>query len=317
MTPAAPQRTAPESGTGATRRRHRWAGTRRRVLHRGAVLPVAAAGVLVLALLPQAAQASGPSYVALGDSYTSGPLIPVQTGSPAGCLRSTSDYPALTAAAIGAASFTNISCQGATTADMTGSQSVPGGTNPPQFSALSSGTSVVTLGIGGNDIGFLSIIETCATESFSNPFGSPCKNHYTSGGTDQLAQAIQNLAPTIGSDLQQIHKLAPGARVFLVGYPDILPNTGYGCWPVVPVAYGDVPYLRGVENKLNAMLASEAAANGATFVNTYTDSIGHDVCQPPGTRWVEGLVPTAPAAPFHPNQLGEQHMATQVIAAVG
>lgn len=300
-----------------TRRVHRFAGTPRRVLRRAAVLPVAAAGTLVLVLLPQAAQASGPSYVALGDSYTSGPLIPDQAGSPAGCLRSSNDYPALTAAAIGASSFTDISCSGATTADMTGSQPVPGGTNPPQFSAIKSSTSVVTLGIGGNDIGFISIIETCATESLTNPFGSPCKNHYDSGGTDQLAQGIQNLAPVIGADLRQIHQLAPGARVFLVGYPDILPNTGYGCWPVVPIAFGDVPYLRGVENELNAMLASEAAANGATFVNAYTGSIGHDACQAPGTKWVETLVPTSPAAPFHPNQLGEKYMATQVIAAIG
>jgi hypothetical protein len=268
-------------------------------------------------MLPQSAQASGASYVALGDSYTSGPLIPNQTGSPAGCLRSSSDYPADTAAAIAAASFVDISCSGATTADFTGPQSVPGGTNPPQFSAISPSTSVVTLGIGGNDIGFISIIETCATESLTNPFGSPCKNHYTAGGTDQLALAIQNLAPTIATDLQDIHQLSPNARVFVVGYPDILPNTGNGCWPIVPVSYGDVPYLRGVENKLNTMLANQAAANGATFVNTYTDSIGHDACQLPGTKWVETLVPTSPAAPFHPNQLGEQHMAAQVIAAIG
>jgi hypothetical protein len=286
-------------------------------LRRGGILPALAAALLVLVLLPQAAHASGPSYVALGDSYTSGPLIPSQTGSPSGCLRSTSDYPALTAAAIGASSFTNVSCSGATTLDMNGSQSVTGGTNPPQFSALSAGTSVVTLGIGGNDLGFISIIETCATESLTNPFGSPCKDHYTAGGTDQLAQAIQALAPTIGVLLRQIHTLAPGARVFVVGYPDILPNTGSGCWPIVPVAFGDVPYLRGVENELNTMLANQAAANGATFVNTYADSIGHDVCQLPGTKWLEGLLPTSPAVPFHPNQLGEQHMAAQVIAAIG
>jgi lysophospholipase L1-like esterase len=273
--------------------------------------------VLVLVFLPQAAQASGASYVALGDSYTAGPLIPDQTGSPAGCLRSTHDYPALTAAAIGASSFTNVSCSGATTADMTASQPVTLGTNPPQFSALSSGTTLATIGIGGNDIGFYSIVKTCAEESLTNPFGSPCKNHYDSGGTDQLAQAIQNLAPAVGAVLQGIHQRAPGARVFLVGYPAILPNTGNGCWPLVPVSFGDVPYLRGVELELNQMLASEAVANDATFVNTYTDSIGHDACQLPGAKWVEGLIPTSPAAPFHPNELGEQHMADRVIAAIG
>ena len=65
------------------------------------------------------------------------------------------------------------------------------------------------------------------------------------------------------------------------------------------------------------MLATEAAANNATFVDTYTASIGHDVCQAPGTKWVEGLIPTSLAVPFHPNALGEQEMARQVLAAQG
>jgi lysophospholipase L1-like esterase len=288
-----------------------------RVLRPGALIAAAAAGLLVLVLLPQTAQAGGASYVALGDSYTAGPLIPALTGSPAGCLRSTHDYPADVAAAIGASSYVNVSCSGATTADMTQPQSVTLGTNPPQFGALRSSTTLVTVGIGGNNIGFYNIVKTCAEESITNPFGSPCKSHYTAGGTDQLAQAIQNLAPKVGSVLQGIHARAPHARVFLVGYPVILPNSGNGCWPLVPVSFGDVPYLRGVELKLNAMLSSEAAANGATFVNTYTDSIGHDACQLPGTKWMEGLIPTSLAAPFHPNELGEEHMADQVIAAIG
>jgi lysophospholipase L1-like esterase len=288
-----------------------------RVLRRGGLLSAATVGLLALALLPQTAQASGASSVALGASYTAGPFIPDQAGSPAGCLRSTSDYPADVAATIGASSYANVSCSGATTADMTQPQSVTLGTNPPQFGALSSSTTLVTVGIGGNDIGFYNIVKTCAEESLLNPFGSPCKNHYTAGGTDQLAQAIQNLAPKVGSVLQEIHALAPNAQVFLVGYPVILPNSGDGCWPLVPISFGDVPYLRGVELELNAMLASEAGANNAVFVNTYADSIGHDACQAPGTKWVEGLIPTSPAAPFHPNQLGEEHMADQVIAAVG
>lgn len=284
---------------------------------RTALLPVAASGLLLAVLIPQASQAStGPSYVALGDSYTAGPLIPTQTGSPIACLRSTNDYPADVASSLGSSSFTNISCSGATTANMNGSQSVTGGTNPPQFSALSSSTTLVTMGIGGNDIGFSSILETCAEDSLNNPLGDPCKQHYTSGGTDQLAAAINALGPVIGSLLQQIHQLAPNAKILLVGYPVILPNSGDGCWPVVPIAYGDVPYLRGVEQELNQMLSSEAAANGVTYVNTYTDSIGHDACQSASNQWVEGLVPQTSAAPFHPNETGELHMADQVLAAL-
>jgi lysophospholipase L1-like esterase len=257
------------------------------------------------------------SYVSLGDSYTSGPLIPDQTGSPAGCLRSSHNYPSLVAAATGATSFTDVSCAGADTTDMTNPQPVTLGTNPPQDDALSAATTLVTLQIGGNDINFSSIIEKCAELSLTNPFGSPCKKHYTSGGTDQLRAAVNATAPKVAADLQGIHADAPSARVLVVGYPAILPNTGNGCWPVVPVAYGDVPYLRGVEKELNAMLTAVAAANGASYVNTYTASIGHDACQSPGTKWVEGLVPTSPAAPFHPNARGERGMARQVLRVLG
>jgi lysophospholipase L1-like esterase len=283
------------------------------------LLPLPASGVLMfLVLVPGVARASGTlNYVSLGDSYTAGPLIPDATGNPLGCLRSTSNYPSDVAAAIGATSFTDMSCSGATSSDLTESQSVTLGTNPPQLSGLSAGTNVVTLGMGGNDIGFSSIAEECATLSVSNPFGSPCKNHYTSGGVDQLAAAISADAPVIAADIREIHAAAPNARIFVVGYPDILPNTGYGCFPLEPLAFGDVPYLRGVEKELNQMLATAAAASSATYVDTYTPTIGHDICQTAkGSEWIEGLIPVKAAAPFHPNVHGEAAMATAVEAAI-
>jgi lysophospholipase L1-like esterase len=283
----------------------------------GSLLVITLSGTAGAGVFAPPGDAGPPHYVSLGDSYTAAPLVPSQTGSPAGCLRSTHSYPFLVAAGTGAATFTDVSCQGATTANMTHPQSVPLGTNPPEENALSVRTTLVTLQIGGNNIGFSDIIIHCTTLSLTNPFGSPCKDHYTSGGTDKLRAKINAAAPKVAADLQGIHADAPNARVFLVGYPVILPNSGDGCWPVVPIAYGDVPYLRGVEKALNSMLASVAAANNATFVDTYTSSIGHDVCQAPGTNWVEGLIPTSPAAPFHPNRLGEQNMARQVLAALG
>lgn len=289
-----------------------------RVILRRSLLPgIAAATLLATVFIPSAASASIGRYVALGDSYTSGPLIPDQVGYPAGCLRSDHNYPSLAKAALTPSSFSDISCQGADTTNMLNSQAVPFGTNPPQFSALSTGTSLVTVQIGGNDIGFASIVTTCAELSFTNPFSSPCKNKYTAGGTDQLAAAIKQTAPKVAAVLQGIHQRSPYARLLLVGYPVILPASGYGCWPYVPIAYGDVPYLRNTELELNQMLANEAAANGARYVDTYTSSIGHDVCATPGTEWVEGLWPIYPAAPFHPNKYGEKNMAARVEAVVG
>jgi lysophospholipase L1-like esterase len=69
-----------------------------------------------------------------------------------------------------------------------------------------------------------------------------------------------------------------------------------------------------VEKALNAMLEGEADDAGVTYVDTYTPTIGHDICQLPGTKWVEGLVPTAPAAPVHPNAQGMKAIAATVLA---
>jgi lysophospholipase L1-like esterase len=284
---------------------------------RAAALTLATAAPGQTAGTAQATASSGP-FVALGDSYAAGNLIPTSpTGTPAGCLRSTHNYSGDIRATVGASSYLDAACSGATTANMTQPQSTAIGTNPPQFDALAADDSLVTVTIGGNDVGFSSILKECATLSVTSPFGNPCQRHYTAGGTDQLAAAVAATGPKVAAVLRGIHSRAPQARILLAGYPDILPNTGTGCWPAVPLAHGDVPYLRATEVAFNRTLAQEAAANGATFVDTYTATIGHDVCQRPGVKWVEGLVPTSLAYPFHPNAQGQQAMANQVLATLG
>jgi len=84
----------------------------------------------------------------------------------------------------------------------------------------------------------------------------------------------------------------------------------------MPVGSSDVQYLRAKERQLNAMLATEAAANGATLVSWYEASIGHDACKSPLVRWVEPVVPVNPAAPIHPNLAGMQGAADVLVPAV-
>jgi lysophospholipase L1-like esterase len=255
--------------------------------------------------------------VALGDSFTAAPLAGKQGGPGAACLRSVHDYPSLVAAALGASvSLTNVSCYGASTGDLNHAQHTAGQSNPAQLSALSAADRLVTVQIGGDDIGFGQIAATCGALSLTNPAGSPCQRHYTQGGSDQLARSVARAGPAVAAALATIRQRAPHTRVLVIGYPDILPVRGNGCWPEVTIARGDLPYLRGVETQLNAMLAARAAAAHDTFVDTYTPSIGHDACQHPGTKWVEGLIPTSAAVPMHPNALGEQAMAREVVAAL-
>jgi lysophospholipase L1-like esterase len=296
---------------------------------------VAATGVLAAVLLtaachvatsaapaaPAAVHSSAAAYsttgpvVALGDSYTAGALLPIDThATPAGCLRSTKAYPTLVADALGAR-LIDVACASAGVKNMTAAQPTYLGTNPSQLSALAPGDRLVLLTLSGDDTGFLNVLKECVALSFTQPWGSPCEAHYTKGGSDQLAAGVVAEGPKMSQVLSEIAARAPGARIVVVGYPDVFPQSG-GCWPAVPITAGDVAYLRGTEVKVNAMLAAAAQAAGATFVNTYTPTIGHDFCQPESVRDVEGLLPGSLALPFHPNTRGQQAMANAVLAAI-
>ncbi len=258
---------------------------------------------------------SGP-YVALGDSYTAGPGIPEQTGVPAGCDRSSHAYPALLAARLHltAAQFRDVSCSGARITDLDGRQSTSDGANPAQLSALSASTRLVTLGIGGNDIGFADLVERCVTAGLLRQ--TPCREQLTTGG-DRVEARIRTAGEQLAVALAAIHRRAPHARVYVVGYPEILPADGGACASGLAMTVDDVAYLRVKEQHLNAMLRQRAAAAGARFVDTWTPSLGHDACETASIRWIEPLLPTAQAASLHPNARGEQGMADAVLATLG
>ena len=269
------------------------------------LLCVSAAVLFSGARLPVVAAAGPGLYVAMGDSFTAGPVIPNQLPEGGGCWRSDQNYPHLVARAR-QTPLRDASCSGATTRDLTNPQAVTGGTNPPQVDRLTTDVTTVTVQIGGNDIGFSEIIQRCTAPL---PLGTPCRDVYTSGGVDEISRRIAATGPKVAAVLAETRRRSPLARILVVGYPAILPETHPGCWPVMPIAPEDVPYLRAKEKELNAMLASQAAAAGNTYVDLYGPSVGHDACQLPGIRWVEPVVPLSPAAPVHPNALGMQKMA--------
>jgi lysophospholipase L1-like esterase len=273
---------------------------------------IAVVGIALSGCVPKLPPADG--YVALGDSFTAGPLIPTQLSNadiPGGCLQSDHNYPHVLSPRLNL-SFSDASCSGATTGDMTVSEPMSGGNNPPQFDRLSADTKVVTIGIGGNDIGFSDIATTCGEGGLNDPTGTPCQNAYVVNGDDIISDRIAAFKPNLAAAIDDIHTKAPAAKVFVVGYPAILPDSGSGCFPTIPFTPGDVPYLRAKEKQLNSAIQSAAGAHNAIYVDTYTPSIGHDGCEAVSTRWVEPAVPAAGAAPLHPNATGEQAMANIV-----
>ena len=279
----------------------------------------------VAATLAAAATAAGPAqaadrdhYVALGDSFTAAPFVLMQYGTPIGCGRSDHNYPSVVKAAIGATVFRDESCSSATTKHMTEPQSVLGGNHIPQFDALSSDATLVTVGIGGNDVGLVGAATECIQLGLLAPTGTACRSNFAKPeGGDRLVDKIAAAAPKIAATLQGIRARSPQARVLIVGYPAAGPTDGRSCYPLVPMSSDDLAYLDEMLRRTNTMIAEQAAANGAEFVDTYTESIGHDVCTLPPRRWFEGVIPTMPAFPVHPNVLGEASMARSVLRVLG
>jgi hypothetical protein len=271
-----------------------------------------AATLAALAGAAVAPSAQAAQYVGLGDSYSAGPAIPLYE-TPWGCLKSSNNYAHLAASKLGQ-TLTDVSCSGAETEDMTQTQGVTPGPNPPQFNALDATTRTVSIHIGGNDIGFSSIAQDCFDTTPANQ-GTPCQDKFVVGGRDEVSARIAETAPKVAATVQGIRTRAPNARVFVLTYPAIFPHAGGGCWPLLPVADGDVAWLRAKQVELNTMVADAARANGATVIDVYAASRGHDSCQLPPFRWVEPLVPATPAAPVHPNLLGMLAMSDLIVAA--
>ena len=271
---------------------------------------VVLAAVVAAAVLAGAAQAA-PRYTALGDSYAAGPLIPLPL-SPFGCLKSSNNYGRIAQRTLRYDEYRDATCSGAETEDMTQPQNVSPGPNPPQFNSLSTDNELVTISIGGNDIGFSELAQNCVSIL---PWGSPCRDEYTDGGNDEISDRIEETAPKVAAVIQGIRQRSPDAAILVVNYSAIFPHSGSGCYPKMPVARGDVRWLRSKHEELNAMLAEQASANGAEIVDVYATSVGRDACASSTRRWVEPYIPATAAAPLHPNLRGMQAMANLVVTA--
>ncbi|MFJ8440542.1 SGNH/GDSL hydrolase family protein [Kitasatospora griseola] len=272
---------------------------------------------------PSATPITGP-YVAVGDSYTSGLTIPPQNGAPPGCGRSGVNYPSLVARQLGLQDFTDVSCSGARTGDLTSAQRTDNGVNPPQLDALGPATRLVTVGIGGNDAGFLDVLGRCALENVRyNLIGgnsdAPCRSYYTTGaGRGEVQRKVQDTGERLTTALGEVKRRSPQARIFLIGYPALLPQDPTRCAKTLGdgIAAADIGFVAEQEQQLNAMLRQRAEAAGATFVDTYASSTGHDMCEAEGTRWIEPLGATGGLAPMHPNAQGQQGMAEAVLTSL-
>ena len=255
------------------------------------------------------ASAGPPTYVALGDSFTAAPLVPV-TDIAGGCFRSSANYPSLVAADLGAR-LDDRSCGGAQVVHLSTSQHPD---VPAQLSAVTPDADIVTLGIGGNDHGlFARLTGRCPQLRVRDPEGAPCRAAMSSGGHDVLLAALERTRTGIVRALREVHTRAPRARVVVVGYPQIV-SADHPC-AKLPLAHGDYAYAEAINLALDAALRSAARTTGSSYVDVWRASQGHDVCS--SDPWVNGSVSDRTrAAAYHPFAAEQAAVARLVLAAV-
>ena len=250
---------------------------------------IATAGLLVLGLAAPA-QAAPPSYVALGDSYSSGVGTRSYLNDGSSCQRSVYAYPSLIAAAKGYA-LNFRACSGATVADVTNSQ----------LSALSAANAYVTISVGGNDAGFASVLTTCAQPSWlSNCTGA------VDGAQRYIAKTLPGSLRTLYAS---IRAKAPNATVVVVGYPRIF--NGTDCNLLTWFSGSEMTRLNQTANQLDSTIAAAAASAGFGFVNPVPAFVGHAVCD--RTEWINGLSSPITES-FHPNRSGQASGYTPLVS---
>jgi lysophospholipase L1-like esterase len=248
-------------------------------------------------------------YVALGDSAAAGPLLPDQDMSAPGCLRSRDNYPAVVAAALGAA-LTDVTCSSARTAHITDTrQGTFAGAVAPQLDALGPDTDLVTVTIGANDFNLFSTALSC-TNPLPQPTGTSCRDKFTAGGRNQQRDLIRDWAPTWGAMLDKVRERAPHAEIAVVGYGTYL-RPG-GCPAQQPIWPQDADYLQSVMADANEAMAAQAARRDIRFIDIRQATSGHDICAGPTQAHYAGLVPAEPAVPLHPTVLGMQAIGAHV-----
>src|SRR3954451_9183106 len=226
------------------------------------------------------ATAAPPSYVALGDSYSSGVGTRSYLADGSSGRRSAYAFPSLIAAARGYA-LNLRACSGATIPDVTSAQ----------LGALGTGTRYVSISVGGNDAGFVGVLTECALPGWMSDCG---------GAVDAAQAYIANRLPAALSTLYaSIRSRAPNAKVVVVGYPRVF--MGEDCNAATWFSPAEETRLNHTADLLDARLSAAASARGFSFVDPTSRFTGHAVCD--STEWLNGL--SSPVSEsYHPNRAG-------------
>ncbi|MEJ5979243.1 SGNH/GDSL hydrolase family protein [Novosphingobium sp. PS1R-30] len=292
-------------------------------LARGTIM---ALGLTALAASPAAARdkatfGQGARYVAMGSSFASGSgVAPYDPAAPARCQRSTQNYAHQLAAKRNLA-LVDVTCGGATTAHILGAWNEL----PPQVEALTADTALVTITIGGNDIGYIGglIAGSCGGDPNSAAVAQPLCQMIAAGrrGGAAMLTATEAGWTKVGEALadivREIRRRAPRARIVFVDYLTVLPD-GALC-SQTPLSFEAARGGRATAARLAALTASVARRNGAEVLPVSRLSRGrHDACA--AAPWMAGFIPPDASrgfVPYHPNLAGMTAVAEALDRSLG
>lgn len=245
------------------------------------------------------------TYVALGDSYAAMGSTEARTTGPEYCLRSVDNYPGQVLEDARVTGH-DVTCQGAVTADLLQPRHAGEQTIPAQVDALGPDTDVVSLSIGGNDIGF-GDIAGCFLSAMQAGRPSDCATTWQQPVGDRLDQLPERLDEVYAA----IDERSGGARVITTGYlPLLAPDDD--CVEVDVLSPGDRAWVVALTGQINHTVAEAAERHGAEMV--LPEQAGnHTGCAKPEHRWVDFFGSQTGAFPMHPTPTGQAVMAQAVL----
>lgn len=263
----------------------------------GVMIAIALA-VAVLLYLQGRPTRGRPQYVAMGSSYAAGPGITKRAAdSPWFCARSADNYAHQLARTRGL-SLVDVSCSGATTGNI-----LDGGflMLPPQIDAVTAETELVTITIGGNDIGYIGNLMAMGCRR--NPpwyarVGIGCKVLHA----EQMQQALPKVYTQLLAVIDAVRDRSPQARIVLLNYQTVLPENG--TCKRLDLSDAQVSEMRGIAARMAAITAAAARQRSVMLMDAATLTRGHDVCAE--DSWMTGMHPSRGllGAPLHPNLSG-------------
>jgi lysophospholipase L1-like esterase len=248
------------------------------------ILAVAVSVALVsaVALAAPASAQTAVRYAALGDSYSAGLGSGSYIGSSGSCDRSLKAYSELWAAAHAPASFAFVACSGATTTSVISGQ----------LSVLNAATTLVSITVGGNDVGFSAVMKTCVLSSTSTCVGAI--NAAEAKMTGQLPGKLDAV-------LTGIAARAPNARVVLLGYPELYDlSRSATC---IGLSTTDRTDLNGAADELDAQLRAAASRHGDVFGDVRAAFAGHELCD--SSSWLHAVNILNISESYHPTAVGQ------------